>query len=53
MTFCTYPEGPPIWAAARLNQIPVVLSEDFASGSTVEGVTFVDPFAEGFRLDSL
>ena len=42
-----------IWAAARLNQIPIVLSEDFASGSTVEGVTFIDPFAEGFRVDSL
>ena len=33
-----------IWAAAKLNQVPVVLSEDFASGSTVEGVTFVNPF---------
>lgn len=42
-----------IWAAARLNQVPVVLSEDFASGSTVEGVTFVDPFAEGFDVGSL
>jgi predicted nucleic acid-binding protein len=39
-----------IWATARLNQIPVVLSEDFASGSTVEGVTFLNPFAAGFDL---
>jgi len=42
-----------IWAAAKLNQIPLVLSEDFASGSTVEGVTFVDPFAGGFIVDDL
>lgn len=42
-----------IWAVAKLNQVPVVLSEDFASGSTVEGVTFVDPFAEGFVVDDL
>ncbi|MDQ3033308.1 MAG: PIN domain-containing protein [Myxococcota bacterium] len=34
-----------IWAAAKLAQIPVVLSEDFATGSMVEGVTFLDPFA--------
>ena len=42
-----------IWAAAKLNQVPVVLSEDFATGSTVEGVTFVDPFAEGFEVETL
>ena len=42
-----------IWAAARLNQIPVVLSEDFASGSTVEGVTFVDPFDPDFDANEL
>lgn len=40
-----------IWAVARLNQISVVFSEDFNSGSTLEGVRFVDPFAAGFRLD--
>ena len=39
-----------IWAAARLNQIPVVLSEDFATGATVEGVTFLDPFASDIDL---
>ena len=42
-----------IWAAARLNQIPVVLSEDFASGSTVEGVTFVNPFDPAFDTSEL
>ena len=42
-----------IWAAARLNQIPVVLSEDLASGSTVEGVTFVNPFDPAFDTSEL
>lgn len=40
-----------IWAAARLNQIPVIFSEDFASGSTLEGVRFVNPFAADFVLE--
>jgi predicted nucleic acid-binding protein len=39
-----------IWASARLNQIPTVFSEDFASGSTVEGVTFINPFDRDFAL---
>lgn len=40
-----------IWASARLNQIPTILSEDFNSGSVLEGVRFVDPFAGDFDLD--
>ncbi len=40
-----------IWATARLNQIPVVLTEDFNAGQVTEGVRFVNPFAEDFRLD--
>jgi predicted nucleic acid-binding protein len=40
-----------IWAAARLNQVPLVLSEDFSAGSSVEGVRFVNPFAEGFAIE--
>jgi predicted nucleic acid-binding protein len=39
-----------IWAAARLSQVSVVLSEDFNAGATIEGVRFVDPFAGDFRL---
>jgi predicted nucleic acid-binding protein len=39
-----------IWAAARLSQVPVVLSEDFSPGAVIEGVRFVDPFANDFRL---
>jgi predicted nucleic acid-binding protein len=33
-----------IWATAKLNQIPQVLSEDFQHGRAVEGVEFVNPF---------
>jgi predicted nucleic acid-binding protein len=39
-----------IWASARLNQVGVVLSEDFSSGTQLEGVRFVDPFAPEFDL---
>lgn len=39
-----------IWAVARLNQIPAVFSEDFDTGATIEGVRFVNPFAEGFKI---
>ena len=42
-----------VWAVARLNQVPVVLSEDFAHGSRVGGVRFVNPFERGFRVSSL
>jgi len=38
-----------IWAAARLNQVPVIFSEDFNSGAVVEEVRFVNPFAEDFQ----
>jgi predicted nucleic acid-binding protein len=40
-----------IWAAARLNQVTTVFSEDFSDGQTLEGVRFVNPFASGFRLE--
>ena len=40
-----------IWAAARLNQIALVFSEDFNVGATIEGVHFINPFAAAFRLD--
>ena len=36
------------WATARLNQIPVVLSEDFKAGRVLDGVRFLDPFARAF-----
>jgi predicted nucleic acid-binding protein len=39
-----------IWACARLNQVAVVLSEDFSEGSFLEGVRFVNPFVPDFAL---
>jgi len=41
-----------VWAAARLNQTPVIFSEDFNSGATLEGVRFVNPFASDFILEN-
>lgn len=41
-----------IWASARMNQIPVVLSEDFGEGTTIEGVHFVNPFGSDFNIDA-
>lgn len=41
-----------VWATARLNQTPVIFSEDFAAGSVLEGVRFVNPFAADFALDA-
>jgi predicted nucleic acid-binding protein len=40
-----------IWASARLNQIPVIFSEDFQDGQTLEGVRFINPFADNFAID--
>lgn len=39
-----------IWASARLNQIPVIFSEDFQSMQILDGVQFVDPIALDFDL---
>jgi len=41
-----------IWAAARLNQVPIIFSEDFNAGAVLEGVRFVDPFADDFLLSA-
>jgi predicted nucleic acid-binding protein len=41
-----------VWATARLNQIPVILTEAFTDGRTVEGVRFADPFAASFKLEA-
>lgn len=42
-----------IWASARLNQIPIVLSEDFQSGRIIEGVRFVNPFVPEFDIKTV
>src|SRR5438045_9000801 len=39
-----------IWALARLNQIPVIFTEDFNVGATLEGVRFINPFAPASPL---
>jgi predicted nucleic acid-binding protein len=41
-----------IWAAARLASVDTVFSEDFADGSQIEGVRFVNPFAQGFDVEA-
>ena len=41
-----------IWASAKMNQIPVVFSEDFGDGVIIEGVRFVNPFNAGFNLET-
>lgn len=40
-----------VWATARLNQVPVIFSEDFSSGNVLEGVRFINPFAPDFDLN--
>lgn len=40
-----------IWAAARMNQIDNVLSEDFSDNSVIEGVRFINPFKQKVVLD--
>ena len=42
-----------LWATARLNQVPRVLSEDFAHGRVLEGIEFINPFAPSFELAAL
>ncbi len=39
-----------IWATARLNQIPVIFSEDFSDGAVVEGIRTVNPFVSTFQI---
>ena len=47
-----------LWAIAwlnqvpRLNQVPVIFSEDFNVGSSLESVRFVNPFAENFVVEN-
>jgi predicted nucleic acid-binding protein len=41
-----------IWASARLAGIDTVLTEDVPGRGEIEGVRFVNPFAEGFSLEA-
>ena len=42
-----------LWATARLNQVEIVLSEDFRDGGILDGVRFVNPFTASFDLAAL
>lgn len=42
-----------IWAAARANQVPVILTEDKPGMPIIEGVRYIDPFEQGFDPASL
>ncbi len=42
-----------LWATARLNQIGVVLSEDFQDSRLIDGVRFRNPFLPSFDVASL
>lgn len=33
-----------MWAAARLNEVPFLVTENMASGATLDGVSIIDPF---------
>ena len=39
-----------LWATARLNQVPLLLSEDFQDGRLLEGVRFLNPLTAEFNL---
>ena len=40
-----------IWASAKLNHVSLVFSEDFGTGSEIDGVRFINPFVTEFRLE--
>jgi predicted nucleic acid-binding protein len=42
-----------IWAVAKLNQVPVVLTEDAVHGRVLEGIRFLDPFSAAFDVTVL
>jgi predicted nucleic acid-binding protein len=43
----------PLWATARVNNIPHILSEDFQDGIRIEGVLVLNPFHPDFDIDRL
>ncbi|HEX8600970.1 MAG TPA: PIN domain-containing protein [Chloroflexia bacterium] len=42
-----------IWATAKINGIPFVLTEDFNTGTNLDGVHIVNPLAQGADLKGL
>ncbi len=39
-----------IWAAAKLNQVPYVLTEDAEHGKVLEGIRYLNPFDPSFDV---
>jgi predicted nucleic acid-binding protein len=39
-----------VWATAKLNQIPYVFTEDLPGRDYLEGVSFVNPLADDFKV---
>ena len=42
-----------IWAAAKLNQVPYILTEDAEHGRVLEGVRYLNPFDPSFDARAL
>ena len=42
-----------LWATALLNQIPVILTEDFSDGQVIEGIRCLNPFSLHFQMARL
>jgi predicted nucleic acid-binding protein len=40
-----------LWATARLNQVGLILSEDFSHDCVVDGVRFLNPLLPGFDIN--
>ncbi|MCL5985301.1 MAG: PIN domain-containing protein [Actinobacteria bacterium] len=42
-----------IWATAKLNQIPFIISEDIPGQNPLETATYLDPFTTGFDINKI
>ena len=42
-----------LWATARMNQVPTILTEDAAHGRVLEGIRYLNPFDRAFDLGAL
>ena len=42
-----------IWASAKLNQVPFIISEDVPGQNPLETVTYLNPFAANFNINEI
>jgi predicted nucleic acid-binding protein len=42
-----------MWAVARVHGIPLIVTEDMQFAPVIEGVGYVDPFAESFQMSDI